>query len=529
MPATGVAFPARCAVTVGYGRHLVSQVFPAAIAVEEFFEGMVELLDADLRGRGLTGIAGPAGGYELHRINGVRLDLGRSLDELGVQDGDTLILVPAVPGESFEPQYESLSSALAATARGLGTAPELICAECGQPADERAVAGLLARRVDPVFAPVTVRTAAHTAVALLAATTALVLGLALRARAAGPGGVPAAVPAALGLTLAAAAGIVRRGFADRTDLFSGFGWPAAAALATAVAVAAPGPLGAPHAVIGATVLALGAVGISTAVRAQAAVATGIVTGAALVVAVGAVRMFAPVSPRVLGICTLLGTLALVRTAPTVALWVARVRPPYFGSITGRDLFARRPGMPIDTVSPVTEDADADEQDDLVDISARGAAVAASARLINAVQVGICVAAAATLPIAVWPVLTPGAPGATGSAVLCAVVAAIFLTQGRGFAARGQAVALVTGGCAAVLVGIARYALAAPPATAAGFGWPAAVAIGFAGCGLAAGLLVPATKFVPWIRLAVEWLEVVAFVVAGVLGAALAGLFTWVRN
>lgn len=62
---------------------------------------MVELFDADLKRKGFDGVALPAGSYELHKINGVRLDINKSLDELGVQDGDTLVLVPRVAGESF--------------------------------------------------------------------------------------------------------------------------------------------------------------------------------------------------------------------------------------------------------------------------------------------------------------------------------------------------------------------------------------------------------------------------------------------
>lgn len=73
-----------------YDKHLCSQVFPAGIPVEGFFEGMVELFDADLKRKGFDGVALPAGSYELHKINGVRLDINKSLDELGVQDGDTL-------------------------------------------------------------------------------------------------------------------------------------------------------------------------------------------------------------------------------------------------------------------------------------------------------------------------------------------------------------------------------------------------------------------------------------------------------
>jgi type VII secretion integral membrane protein EccD len=516
-------------VSLAYDKHLVSQVFPAGIPVEEFFEGMVELLDEDLRHHGFDGVALPPGSYELHKVNGVRLDITRSLDDLGVQDGDTLVLVPVVGGDSFEPQYESLSSALAATARRLGAQPEIRCQECGHKADEQTVARLLKVKVDRMFAPVTALTAAHTAVGLMALAVVVLSALAVRARMFSDSWLPAAAMTGLGALLTLGAAVIRRNWPARDDLFSGFGWLAVLALSCAALCAAPGALGSPHLMIGLTVLALGAIGLSVLLRAQTAVATAIVTGAGIGGAVALARMWHPVSPPVIGICTLLGLLILLRMSPTIALWVARVRPPYFGSITGRDLFARRANMPIDTVSPVTPEDGEDDEDDLVDISARGAAIAASARLINAVQVGMCVAIAATLPIAVWMVLTPGAPRQRGAVALCGLVAGLFITQGRGFAGRVQAIALVGGACAAVLTGIVKYALASPGDTPAGFLWPAAAIAVFAGLGVAAGLLVPETKFVPWIRLAVEWLEVLAFIVVGVLGAWLGGLFVWVRN
>lgn len=120
---------------------------------------MVELFDADLKRKGFDGVALPAGSYELHKINGVRLDINKSLDELGVQDGDTLVLVPRVAGESFEPQYESLSTGLAAMGKWLGR-------DGG----------------DRMFAPVTSLTAAHTAMAIIAMAVGVVLALTLRTR-----------------------------------------------------------------------------------------------------------------------------------------------------------------------------------------------------------------------------------------------------------------------------------------------------------------------------------------------------------
>lgn len=186
-------------------------------------------------------------------------------------------------------------------------------------------------------------------------------------------------------------------------------------------------LGAAHALIGLVVVVLGAItiGVATRKRWQTAVVTAVVTVCGILAAVAAVRMFRPVSMQVLAICVLVGLLVLIRMTPTVALWVARVRPPHFGSITGRDLFARRAGMPVDTVAPVSE-ADADDEDnELTDITARGTAIAASARLVNAVQVGMCVGVSLVLPAAVWGVLTPRQPWAWLALLVAGLTVGLF--------------------------------------------------------------------------------------------------------
>ncbi|OMB91144.1 type VII secretion integral membrane protein EccD [Mycobacterium colombiense] len=476
--------------------------------MEGFFEGMVELFDADLKRKGFDGIALPAGSYELHKINGVRLDINKSLDELGVQDGDTLVLVPRVDGESFEPQYESLSTGLAAMGKWLGR-------DGG----------------DRMFAPVTPLTAAHTAVAVIAMAVGVVVALTLRARTFTDGPIPAAVSGAVGALLLVATLVVRSGWRERRDLFSGFAWLAVLSLAAAGACAPPGVLGAAHGLIGAVVVILGAIaiGVTARNRWQTAVVTAVVTVCGILAAIAAVRMFRPASAQVLAVCVLVGLLVLVRMAPLIALWVARVRPPHFGSITGRDLFARREGMPVDTVSPVSEDESEDEDNELTDITARGAAIAASARLVNAVQVGLCVGVSVVLPAAVWGVLTPGRQWAWLALVVAGLVIGIFLTQGRGFAAKYQAIALVCGASAAVCAGVVKYAVAAPKDVMTGLMWPVVAVATFAALGLAAALLVPAMRFRPFIRLTVEWVEVLAFIVLLPAAAALGGLFTWIRH
>ena len=54
----------------------------------------------------------------------------------------------------------------------------------------------------------------------------------------------------------------------------------------------------------------------------------------------------------IAVVMLVAVLVAARVAPAMGLWMARVPRQSFGSITGRDLFARAPGQPEDTVSPV---------------------------------------------------------------------------------------------------------------------------------------------------------------------------------
>ena len=227
-------------------------------------------------------------------------------------------------------------------------------------------------------------------------------------------------------------------------------------------------------------------------------------------------------------CTLVGLLGLLTAAPTIALWAARIRPPHFGSITGRDLFRRGDGMPVDAVTPVENDTGdgADRDAPHGDNTPTGVAVAESARRAHAVLTGLCVAAAAALPAAVWTTLIPGQPHGTASALLSGLFVLIFISRARAFAARRQAVPLVVGAAAAVCCAAVRYTLSGNAGSAVL--WSALLLVGFAGAGLAAALLVPVTPFTPLVRVVTEWLELVAVVVALPLAAWIGGLFTWVR-
>ena len=488
-----VAFPARCAVAVVCGEHLVSQVYPASVPVEVFVDNIVELLNDELKRRGLTGLESGVG-YELHKANGVRLDVTKTLDELGVEDGATLVLVPAVEGDSFEPQYESLSTGLARIGKQL-------------------------------FEPVTAGTAAHTALAILAMISASVLGLAVRERTASDSLMPSIVTGVLGLLVIGGAGVVARWWPRRADVLGGFAWLSVPLLAVSLGAGAPGSLGAAHLFI--AVLAAGVLtcGIAVMTRRHVNVAATIVTLCALGGVVAAARMWRPVPAQWLGMCTLVVLLFLLTLAPTIALWSARIRPPYFGSVTGRDLFRRSAGLPVDAVSPVDE---AGEEELSPDTTPRGAQIAAAAVTANNVLTGICVAASLTLPAAVWATLMPGRNRSGAAAVLAGLFVLIFISRGRAFADKRQAIALVCGAAAATCVGVIKYVLHEPAASADSVLWAALVLGGFGAAGLAAALLVPITRFTPLVRMIAEWLEIFAIIAALPLAAWIGGLFNWVR-
>lgn len=488
-----VSFPARCAVAVVCGEHLVSQVYPASVPVEVFIDNVVELLNDELKRRGLSGLETGVG-YELHKANGVRLDVTKTLDELGVEDGATLVLVPAVEGDSFEPQYESLSTGLARIGKKL-------------------------------FEPVSADTAVHTALAILAMAAAVVLGLAMRNRIATDSWVPSVVTGATGLLAAGGAGAVWRWWPDRLDVLAALAWLAMPLLAVSVAAAAPGVLGSAHLVIAALAVAVMTFGIAALTRRHINAAATVLTLCGLGGTVAAARMWRPVPAQWLGMCTLVVLLLLLTLAPTIALWSARIRPPYFGSVTGRDLFQRSSGLPVDAVAPV--DAEGEEEAN-TDTTPRGVQIAAAARHANHVLTGICVGAGLALPAAVWATLTPGRRHGVHAAVLAGLFVLIFISRGRAFADKKQAVALVCGAAAAVSVGVVKYALREPAASGPAVLWATVVLAGFGLSGLVAAVLVPITRFTPLVRMIAEWLELVAIIAALPLAAWIGGLFTWVR-
>jgi len=488
-----VTFPARCAVAVVYRDKLIAQVYPAAVPVESFVDSAVELIDQDLRRYGSPGLD-PSLRYELQRANGTRLDVSRTLVDLGVADGTTLVLAVSEVGDSFEPQIESLSTGLARVGRQL-------------------------------FPPVTAEAVVRCAMATLAMTTFTILGLAFWVRQRGDETPAGRIALLAGLIMCASAFAIRRWFTDLSDVLDGFAWLSVPAIGIGTAMVAPGRLGAAHvfiACVAVAVLAMCVTGM-TGRHVIRGSAVGALSGLGSFVA--AIHVWAGATSQQMGIIGLLLSLVLLTAGPTLALRVAGVRPPYFGSITGRDIFRRSDGMPADSVGPV---AGPDRDGVVADTTPATAPVVAAAVRANGVLTGICIAVATAIAAAAWATLEPGAPHRGAAVALVLLFIPILANRARAFSDRGQVTALALGASATFCVTGARHVIRASRDPAAQLLWATAGLGVFAAAVLAAAFLVPATRFTPLVRTLAEWIELVAVVVALPLAAWICGLFTLVR-
>ena len=376
-----------------------------------------------------------------------------------------------------------------------------------------------------MFEPVTLQTAAHTALVILAMVSMTVLGLAVRQRLSTDSLMPSIVTGVAGLLTAGGAAAVWRWWPGRADMVDGLGWIALPLLTVSVAGGAPGHLGAAHVFIAALAGAVLTCGIATATGRHANVAATVVTVLGLGGAVAAVRMWWPVPAQWLGMCALGRPAAAAdhgpdgravgRADPAAVLRVDhRTRSvPSQRRSAGRCGVAGRGGRRRGSKSDTTP---------------RGAQIAVAAVRANNVLTGICVGAGLTLPVAVWATLMPGHDRSMAAAVLAGLFVVIFTSRGRAFADKRQAVALVCGAAAAMCVGVVKYVVHEPVSSGYPMLWGALVLVGFGGAGLLAALLVPITSFTPLVRMIAEWVEIAAIIAALPLAAWIGGLFTWVR-
>ena len=218
---------------------------------------------------------------------------------------------------------------------------------------------------------------------------------------------------------------------------------------------------------------------------------------------------------------LVAVLVAVSAAPTIALRMANVPRQTFGSITGRDIFARAPGQPEDTVSPVEDGPPSD-------VTLPGEQVAAAARKSNTVLTGVLLGVAAVAVPASWFAVTPDGEREWAQLVVLGAVAAILILRARAFRDRRHAIILVGVAVTALIGAAAKYGLQAAPTDTATTLIAAGAALGIAALGLVAATVVPPRVFSPPMRKIVEYTEYILLALVVPFAAWALGILQYIR-
>jgi type VII secretion integral membrane protein EccD len=482
--------PSSCRVSILVGdSHQIDLVMPAAVPLSALTDATRDAVNRVLRSQGEDEL--PSGSYEFTRVVGMSALSGDlPLSAQGIADGELLALVPPNTAQRYGPNIENVSTALA-------------------------------RWASQHFPVVSGRDAVVVAAALTGAALGVAGLIVWRMRWASDGGwVSPGVFAGAALVLIVAAMLCARLGAQRV-LVDGSAW---AGLSAAVLAGATVPHGAhpgaPHAFLACLVAIVAALMLARFTGRHWTAAAAVITVATAALAASTVRMFFAVPGQRIAIVMLIAVLVAARAAPAMGLWMAKVPRQSFGSVTGRDLFARAPGQPEDTVSPV--------QSAPHDITLRGEQVAEVARRSNRVLtgtlLGIGVVALASSVFAI----SPGHGSQWPPVVVVAVVALVLVLRARAFRDRRHAITVVCAAALSLIAIPAHYGLAAAPGDTATALWAAAGVLAVAVAALIAGATVPSHIFSPPIREYVEYLEyLLAALVIPFAGWAI-GLLHYVR-
>ena len=283
-----------------------------------------------------------------------------------------------------------------------------------------------------------------------------------------------------------------------------------------------GSPGAPHAFLAAATALAGVWLLVRFTGRYWTAAAAIVTAGFGVAVVALVRMYWDVPGPRIAVAVLVAVLVAVSAAPTIALRMANVPRQTFGSITGRDIFARAPGQPEDTVSPVEDGPPSD-------VTLTGEQVAAAARKSNTVLTGVLLGVAAVAVPAAWVAVDTARRAGVGAA---------------GGARRGcrhsRSCApghfAIDGTRSSWSPSRSPRCSAPPPSTGcmplptdtAATLIAAGVALGIAALGLVAATVVPPRVFSPPVRKVVEYTEYILLALVVPFAAWALGLLQYIR-
>jgi type VII secretion integral membrane protein EccD len=488
--AAGPAVPASCRVSLLVGpSHQIDLVLPAAVPLAALTDATRDAVNRYLRSAGADEL--PHGAYVFTRaVGSTALAADLSLAAQGISDADLLAFVPTEAAQRYEPNIENVSTAIARWAKNY-------------------------------FPTVTARDAVAVAVGLTVVALAVSGLIIWRLRWESGGGWLAPAVFAITATVLVAAAMLAARMGAQRYVIGAITWSALATAAVGGASTPPGAHpGAPHAFLAALVLVVGAVLLARFTGRYWVGVSAVITVAAAAFGAAAVRMFLAIPGQRIAVVMLVAVLVASRAAPALGLWMARVPKQSFGSITGRDLFARAPGQPEDTLSPLPDAPH--------DVTLRGEQIAEVALRSNRVLTGTLLGVAVVQLAASWCAIHPGVGSQWPCAAVVAVVALILVLRARAFRDRRHAITVVVGAALSLIALPAHYGLATGVVSTATGLWSAAMVLAVALCALTAGAVVPSHMFSEPIREVVEYSEYLATALIIPFAAWAIGLLHYIR-
>ncbi|MBV9350798.1 MAG: type VII secretion integral membrane protein EccD [Mycobacterium sp.] len=270
-----------------------------------------------------------------------------------------------------------------------------------------------------------------------------------------------------------------------------------APLGVAAAAVAPGPVGAPNAVLGLGIIGVAAMACMRFTGRRLGIYTALVTISAAATIASLARMLLLTGAVTLMTCVLLACVLAYQGAPALSRWLSGIRLPVFPSATSRWVFEARPDLPT-TVSV------SDGGTPTLEGPASVRDVLLRAERARAFLSGLLVALGVLVVVCTTGLCDPHAGQRWLPLLLAAFTAGFLLLRGRSYVDRWQAITLAVTAVLIVAAVIVRYVLvlSSPLALAIGV----AILVLLPAAGLTAAAVVPNTIYSPLFRKFVEWIE-----------------------
>ncbi|GFG75766.1 type VII secretion integral membrane protein EccD [Mycobacterium botniense] len=447
----------------------ISVLLDANAPVHVMIDPLLKVINSRLRELGVPTLeAKGRGRWALCLVDGTPLRPTQSLTEQDIYDGDRLWLKFLEDTERRSQVIEHISTAVAAT---------------------------LSKR----FAPIDPDAAVHVGTAMVAIGVLLASALLGWWRWQDQSWLAAAYAGAVAVvvfTVAALILIRSQTVQDRRlgDIILLSGLPP---LAVAAAATPPGPLGAPHAVLGFGVVAVASVLIMRFTGRRLGIYTAIVVVSAAVTVAAMVRMVLLTGAVTLQTCVLLGCVLMYHAAPALSRWLAGIRLPVFPSATSRWVFEARPDLPT---TVVTSDGGTRTLEGPASIRD----VLAEAERARSFLTGLLAGLGALVVVCSAGLCDPRTTQRWLPLLLAACMFGFLILRGRSFRDRWQAITVAVTAVLIVAAVVVRYAmvLANPLVVSVA----AAILVLLPAAGLTAAAVVPNSIYSPLFRKFVEWIE-----------------------